>query len=342
MRVLIIGGTGLISTAISREFLANGVDLTLYNRGVSEARIPDGAKIVTGDRNDKQAFEQQIADLGSFDCVIDMICFSPAQAESTIRAFRGRTQQVIFCSTVDVYTKPANRYPYTEAETRFASNGYGQNKVLCEDLFIEAHQRGDFAATVIRPAMTYGEGGKLVNLYGWGTYHLDRLRKGKPLIIHGDGSALWVACHVDDAAHAFVQAAGNSVTFGRSYHVTGEEWLTWNRYYTITAQALNAPPPTFVHIPTDVLSKLMPKLSSPLVTNFQGNTIFDNTAAHRDLDFRYRISWAEGVRRTIEWLDAHDGVKSEVYNSIDDRILEAWSRLSSEMVSQLPDLEAQA
>ncbi|MBZ0297130.1 MAG: NAD-dependent epimerase/dehydratase family protein [Anaerolineae bacterium] len=339
MKVLIIGGTGLISTAISTEFLARGVDLTLFNRGGSSVRIPEGAKTITGDRNEVDNFERQIAELGTFDCVIDMICFTPAQAESTLRACRGRTNQLIFCSTVDVYTKPADRYPIREDESRHAGNGYGQNKVLCEDLFMSAHQRGDFATTIIRPAMTYGEGGKLVNLYGWGTYHLDRIRKGKPLIAHGDGSALWVACHVEDAAHAFVQAAGNPAAFGQAYHVTGEEWLTWNRYYELTAQAMNLPAPDLVHIPTDILAALMPKRSSPLVTNFQGNTIFDNGAAHRDLDFTYSISFLDGARRTIEWLDAHDAVQSEVYDSIDNQILVRWEQLSNDMVASLPGLD---
>jgi nucleoside-diphosphate-sugar epimerase len=339
MKVLIVGGTGLISTAITRECLDRGVELTLFNRGARLARIPEGARIVTGDRNEIEAFEQQMADLGSFDCVIDMICFTPVQAESTIRAFRGRTEQLVFCSTVDVYNKPAGRYPIQEDEPRRGGSDYGKNKILCEDLFMAAHQRGDFAATIIRPAMTYGEGGKLVHLYGWGTYHLDRLRKGKPLIVHGDGSALWVACHIEDAAHAFVEALGYEATYGQAYHVTGEEWMTWNRYYQLTAQAMHLPEPTLVHIPTDTLGALMPKRAVPLVTNFQGNTIFDNSAAHRDLDFQYRIPFVQGARRTIDWLDAQGSIQTEVYDAIDDRILEAWQSLSGEMLKRLPDLD---
>ena len=339
MKVLIVGGTGLISTAISREMLGRSIDLTLFNRGRSEARLPDGATVIVGDRAETDVFERQMQQLGPFDCVIDMICFTPAQAESTIRAFRGRTEQMIFCSTVDVYRKPAGRYPITEDEPRVGGNGYGRNKIVCEDLFMAADSRGDFRATVIRPAMTYGEGGKLVHLYGCGTYHLDRLRRGKPLIVHGDGSALWVACHIDDAAHGFVTAAGNPITYRRAYHVTGEEWLPWNQYYRLTAEAMGLPEPTLVHIPTDVLAALMPRLTAPLVTNFQGNTIFDNSAARRDLDFRYTIPFADGVRRTVDWLDAHNGVVSEVYDGIDDRILAAWDALTTEMVRQLPGLD---
>ena len=340
MKVLIVGGTGLISTAVSREFLARGVDLTLFNRGVSAARIPEGAKTVVGSRHDTEAFERQMSELGSFDCVIDMICFSPQQAESTVRAFRGRTDQLIFCSTVDVYQKPAPFLPFTEESPRVGGNVYGANKILCEDIFFAAAARGDFAATVIRPAMTYGEGGKLVNFYGWGTYHMHRIRQGKPLIVHGDGSALWVACHIDDAAHAFVKAAGNPAAYGKAYHITGEEWMTWNKYYQTIAQAMNAPEPTLVHIPTDTLSALMPKRMVPLVTNFQSNTIFDNTAARRDLDFHFRVPFLEGARRTIDWLDANGQLQNEIYDDIDDQILNAWGRLSTQLAQSLPDLDS--
>ena len=224
MRILIIGGTGLISTAISRELLARGYDLTLYNRGKTPSRIPAGARYLSGDRNDFAAFEWQMAEAGTFDCVIDMVCFTPDQAESDVRAFRGRTGHFIFCSTVNVYTKPADRYPIREDAARVPiHDDYGTHKVQCEDLFFAAHARGDFPVTIIRPAHTYGEGGIIIHTFGWRTAYLDRIRKGKPIVVHGDGTSLWVACHVDDVGHAFVHAAGNTAAFGRAYHVTGEE-----------------------------------------------------------------------------------------------------------------------
>ncbi len=338
MKILIIGGTGLISTAITRQLLARGDEVTLYNRGQREVRISEGAQFIYGDRNDFPVFEQQMAEAGTFDCVIEMICFGPEQAESAVRAFKGRTGHFIFCSTVDVYSKPAHRYPLTEDEPRKGNNAYGSNKILCENIFIEAHARGDFPATIIRPAMTYGEGGKLVELTGWGTKYIDRIRKGKPIIVHGDGSALWVACHIDDAARAFVTAAGKPATFGRAYHVTGEEWLTWNKYYEGIAQALNMPNPQLIHIPTDLLAQIAPGKLAVLVDNFQGNNIFDNTAAHTDLDFRYTIPWVEGARRTIEWLDAHRQIIDSGDDPFDDRVIAAWQHLSSTVVQELRDL----
>jgi len=331
VKVLIIGGTGLISTAITRQLLERGDDVTLFNRGQTEARIPDGAKRLFGDRRDYAAFEAQMAQAGSFDCAVDMVGYVPADAESVVRAFQGRLGHLIFCSTVDVYTKPARSYPYREDHERNAVGSYGQNKVRCEDLLMEAHGRGDFAVTLIRPAATYGEGGVLIHTFGWRTTYLDRLRKGKPIVTHGDGSSLWVACHVDDAAGAFVNAMGNQQAFGKAYHVTGEEWMTWNRYHECVAEALGAPLPKIVHIPTDLLVKLAPERAGTCAANFQFSNIFDNTAARTDLGFRYTIPFVAGARRTIRWLEERGRIENSDNDPFDDRVIAAWERLGAEM-----------
>lgn len=343
MKILILGGTGLISTAITRELLARGQDeVTLYNRGRTPVRFEGDVQVIHGDRSDFAAFEQQMADAGEFDCVIDMICFTADQAESAIRAFKGRVGHFIFCSTVDVYSKPASRYPIVESEPRIPPplHTYGHNKVRCEDIFMEAHARGDFPVTILRPASTYGEGGVLIHSFGRNTSFLDRIRKGKPVVVHGDGTSLWSSCHVDDCAHAFVHAAGNPVTFGKAYHVTGEEWQTWNRYHYAVAEGMGAPPPTLVHIPTDLLYRLVPKQAVILIVNFAGNNIFDNTAAKTDLDFHYTIPFVEGVRRTVAWLDAHHRIENSDDNPFDDRLIAAWERLAESMMDELADLRA--
>jgi nucleoside-diphosphate-sugar epimerase len=334
MRILIIGGTGLISTAITREFLQRGDQVVLYNRGKSAVRIPDGAQFLYGDRSDTTAFEQQIQDAGPFDCVIDMICYNADQAESTIRATRGQAGQVILTSTVDVYNKPALRYPIREDEPRRGNNAYGRHKVACENVFLEAYARGDCPATIIRPAMTYGEGRGIIDWQGWSTRIFDRLRKGKPIITQGDGSALWVACHVDDAARAYVHAATNPATIGKTYHITGEEWLTWNRYYQEAAAAIDAPEPHLVHIPTDVLVLFNPERAALCESNFQGNNIFDNTAAHTDLNFRYTIPWREGVARTYRWLRDHKAIDSSDDDPFDDQVVAAWRRMMDSLAAE--------
>ncbi len=340
MKVLIIGGTGLISTAITRYLVERGDDVTMYNRGQREARTPKGAKIMLGDRKDFAAFEKQMAEASAFDCVIDMICFLPEEAESDVRAFKGRTGHFIFCSTVDVYTKPATRYPYTEAEPLSGVSLYGKRKVECERLFTAAHAKGDLPVTIIRPAYTYGEGQSLLNYWHRDDFLIDRLRRGKPVIVQGDGMSLWVCCHIDDVGRAFANAAGNSRTLGKAYHTTGEEWMTWNQYYKTMAEVVGAQAPNLVHIPSTLLAKVAPKRGQTPLENFQFTNIFDNTAAHADLGFRYTISWREGVRRTVAWLESRGMVRNSDEDTVDDQIIAAWQGMGVRMVDELKPLDA--
>ena len=340
MKVLIIGGTGLISTSISRHLLERGDEVTLFNRGKSEVRFAEGAKFLHGDRKDYAAFEAQMAEAGNFDCVIDMIGFVPNDAESAIRAFRGRIGHFIFCSTVCVYGGPASSYPIREGEERTPTGTYGANKTLCEAILLAADHRGDFHATVMRPSQTYGEGGTIVHSLGGKTTYLDRIRKGKPIIVHGDGSCLWAACHVDDVAAGFVGAAGNPATYGKAYNVTGEEWMTWNKYHEGVAEAMSAPAPKLVHIPTDLLGKIAPKRASISVDIFQFPSVFDNSAAIRDLGFQQTIPWVEGVRRTVGWLDERGKIENSDDDPLDDRIIAAWQKLTEQMEHDLKGLES--
>ena len=339
MKILIIGGTGLISTAITKQLLERGDEVTLYNRGKSEARIPEGATILNGDRKQYAEFEKQMADAEHFDCVIDMVGFVQEDAQSVIRAFEGRIGHFIFCSTVCVYGGPASHYPITEDEPRNPTGSYGANKIKCEDLLMTADASGAFPVTIMRPSQTYGEGGTIVHSIGGRTYYLDRIRKGKPIIVHGDGSCLWAACHIDDVARGFVGAAGNEKAFGKSYNVTGEEWMTWNRYHEGVAEALNAPKPTFVHIPTDLMARIARKHFGISIDIFQYPSIFDNSAAINDLGFKYTIPWVEGVKRTVAWLDEKGKIENSDDEPFDDKIIATWNQLSDGMAAELKEIE---
>ena len=340
MKYLIIGGTGLISTPITNFLLGMGEDVTLYNRGHRPARLPEGVKMIHGDRTDFNAFEAQMAEAGKFDFVIDMVCFRPEEAQSVVKAFKGRVDQIVFCSTVDVYSKPANRLPYTETEPRNGITDYARNKIACEDIFMQAHNQGDFNVTIIRPAATYGEGGVIIHTFGWRTTYLDRIRKGKPVIVHGDGNSLWVMCHIDDVARAHIAACGNPLTYGRAYHTTGEEWLTWNKYHHIVAEAMGAPQPILVHIPTDLLDRIAPDRAGITKYNFQYSNIYDNTNARLDLDFKYTIPFKEGARRTIEWLISQNRIENSDEDPFDDAVLAAWELLSNKLKHELAGLQS--
>ncbi|MBC8080045.1 MAG: epimerase, partial [Gorillibacterium sp.] len=185
--------------------------------------------------------------------------------------------------------------------------------------------------TLIRPAQTYGGAGFVVPSVGNGTYVMKRLRQGQPIIIHGDGTSVWVACHRNDVANAFVNAIGNQAAFGQGYNVTGEEWMTFDTYWRMIAKALGAPEPKFVHIPTDTLSRLLPGRAEWCKENFMHNNIFDNTAAHRDLGFRYTVKWEDGIRSVIGELDKTNAIESCSDEPYYDLLLKAWDKCSDQL-----------
>ncbi|QGQ94998.1 NAD-dependent epimerase/dehydratase family protein [Paenibacillus psychroresistens] len=341
MRVLIIGGTGNISTAITEQLMEQAeMEIVHYNRGNRES--PDGVQTIIGDRRDFISFEQQMKTAGYFDCVIDMIGFLPDEVESAIRAFKGKVGQYIFCSTVDVYTKQADYYPIDEKHSRKAlpSFAYGYNKMLCEELLLAAHDPQTFAVTIFRPAQTYGGTGFAVASLGDGTYQMKRLRQGHRIIIHGDGTSIWAACHRSDVARAFIQAIGNPRVSGKAYNVTAEEWMTYDRYWRIVAEVLGAPEPHIVHIPTDLLGSLLPNRAEWCVENFQHPNIFDNTAARNDLGFSYTIPWSQGIQAVIRLLDENGAIDCQVEQPYYDSLLEAWEEANLTMKRQMQDMDS--
>ena len=339
MQILILGGTGQISTQITSQLLARGDEVWHFNRGKRSlgfggVTFSGNIHSLIGDRKQYAAFEAQMQAAPKFDCVIDMIGFTPEEAESAIRAFEGRTAHYIFCSTVDVYAHPHphGTLPYRENAPQHGRNQYAADKVASEAILVAAHTQGKINLTIIRPSATYAEGaGILDSLRGRPTY-IDRLRKGKPIIVHGDGQSLWCSCHASDVSAAFVNATGNPASFGKSYHTTGNEFFTWNQYHEIVAQAIGAPKPQFVHIPTDVLAHILPSdtlndAAHWTKTNFQFNNIFDNRAARDDLGFRQTISWHDGAKRLVKWLDANNRIANSDEDPFDDQIIAQWNVL---------------
>ena len=323
MNVLVVGGTGLISTGITRRLVDRGHAVTAFNRGETEAAIPDAVDRIEGDRNDSDRLERAIAE-SDVDCVIDMVCFDPEQARAAVDAAADRVEQYVFCSTVDVYHRPLSTNPVAEDAPREpAVSDYGRDKAAAEDVFLAAHDRGDLAATVIRPWSTYGEGGPVLHTFGTGTYYVDRIRKGKPIVVHGDGTSLWGPCHRDDVARAFANAVGERAAYGEAYHVTSEEVITWNQYHRTVASALDAPEPDLVHVPTDVLAEMAPDRTGMLLDHFRFSTVFDNAKARRDLGFEYTIPFEEGVRRSVDRLDENGDVDPWDAEN-DDAIVNAW------------------
>jgi nucleoside-diphosphate-sugar epimerase len=328
MHVLVLGGTGLISSVLVRQLLDRGDDVTIYTRGQRQPPVPHrrAPRVLTGDRTRHAAFEAQVRDAGPFDAVVDMIGYEPEDAASLVRAFAGRAGQVVFCSTVDVYAKPAGRYPITEDEARVPLTEYGRKKAACEDLLLEAGRQGAFATTVLRPAHTYGDGGGLFHSLVGNRTFIDRLRKGKPIVLHGDGTSLWVSAHAEDVARAFVGALRTPAARGQAYNVTGDEPMTWRAFVELVAAAAAAPPPRFVYIPTDLLAQVAPTRAGVCATNFFMHNVFDNGKAKRDLGYTYSLPVREATRRVVRWFDETGRIEDSDHDVFYDRLLAAWER----------------
>jgi nucleoside-diphosphate-sugar epimerase len=258
--------------------------------------------------------------------IIDMISYSLADGDSLINVAKGKCKQLIFCSTVDVYQKPAGTYPYTEAEPRRSLSDYGRIKTANEDAVAKASKEFGFEYTVIRPAATYGEGGVIIHSLGWRTTFLDRMRKGLPVIVLGDGQAIWTMCHVDDCAKAFVGACLNPKSYGQSYHATGEEWMTWDQFHRTVAEALGVDCPELVHIPTDVLTEWLGEKAAIATYNFQYSNFYDNSKAKADLGFSYEVSFLEGAKRTIASIESRGGFEDCSKEPEYDQLIARWKR----------------
>ena len=326
-RILIVGGTGLIGSAISRQLVDGGNDVTACSRDRSGGSLPPSVHRLVVDRRDLPAFEPLMAGSGTWDAVIDLACYLPQEAESAARAFVGRTGQYILASTVDVYRKPASRYPYREDEPLGGIVDYARNKVACEGIVLAAHRESRLLVTIVRPGATYGDGSLPVHSLGRSTTYLDRLQRGRPIVSHGDGSSLWVFCQAEDVARAFVGAIGNDGALGRAYHAAGEEWLTWDQHHALLAEVIGAPPPRLVHIPSDALAIMAPERSRLAVENLQFPAIFDNSLARAELGFRYTIPMREGLARWYRSLADAGRIEDSDGDPFDDRLIEAWGRI---------------
>jgi nucleoside-diphosphate-sugar epimerase len=325
MHVLIIGGTGLISTAIVEQLLERGHDVTLFNRGLSEARFaePERVRLLRGDRRDFAAFEAEMA-RHRFDAVIDMVAFAPAEADSLLRAFSGRAAQLVVCSTVCVYGGPMTALPATDDEPHRPVTDYGRNKSAIERTLLAASGKNGLHTTVLRPSFTTGEGHVLAAAVMFDDSVLDRLRKGLPVIVHDDGRTAWAIAHVSDVARGFVGALLNEKAYGQSYHLTSDEHTTWQEIFAAMNQAAGGRAP-LVNVPTAWLSEVAPRRCVGLKFIYQYPSIFDNRKAARDLGFRTTVPLVETFRRQIAWMEKSGKVARAEDEPFEDVLLEAFA-----------------
>ena len=321
MKALFIGGTGVISSACSRLAVSRGIDLYLLNRGQTERPI-EGARILHGDIRDRASVERALGD-ATFDVVANFLNFVPEHVEADIALFRDRTGQYIFISSASAYQKPLSGLPITESTPlRNPFWAYSRNKTACEERLIEAYREHEFPITIVRPSHTYDR--TKVPLLGHYT-DIDRMRKGKKVMIHGDGTSLWVLTHHEDLAKAFVGLLGNPHAIGQAFHITSDEVLTWNQIYTILGHAAGVEP-QIVHVPSDLIAAFDPEMGAGLLGDKAHSVIFDNRKIKRLVpDFVASIPFSQGAREIVAWYDA-DPARQVVNERVDrliDRIIAA-------------------
>lgn len=308
MKALFIGGTGIISTACSALALEKGWDLTLLNRGQHRNDVPAGAKSLVLDINDtaavKEAMEGQY-----YDVIADWVLYKPEDADRDVELFLGHCGQFIATSSCAAYERPMRDPVVTEStclNNRFSQ--YGQNKREIEERLFRAYREKEFPVTVVRPSLTYGDTQTAYALGSWAHPWaiIDRILKGKEILVHGDGTNIWPMTHNTDFAKGYVGLMGNEKAIGEAFHITSEELLTWDDIIKLTAKACGVKDPKLVHVSAYQIDRFMPGQLSNLIGDKSSSTIMDNSKIrHYVPGFECTVSFEQGIRRTVDYLKAH-------------------------------------
>jgi nucleoside-diphosphate-sugar epimerase len=325
MKVLFIGGTGLISSASTRLAIAQGLDLFLLNRG-NHADIPAGATNIIADIRDQNATARALAG-HQFDVVVDWIAYTTADIERDLALFHGKARQYIFISSASAYQKPLSYHLITE-DTPLANPfwDYSRNKIACEERLLRAYREYGFPCTIVRPSLTYGDTQIPLVVNSWQLPYtvIARMRQGKPLIVPGDGTSLWTITHNSDFAKGLVGLIGHQQAIGHAFHITSDEVLTWDQIYAAAAAAAGVEA-KIIHIASDFIVACLPDMTGSLIGDKSVSAVFDTSKIKRFVpDFCATTTFARGISRTVAWFEA-DPARQRIDIEADQQ----WDRLIS-------------
>lgn len=324
MNILFIGGTGIISTHCVELALERGWNVTLMNRGLSSPAPAACQHIVADIRNPQETAKA----LGSqeFDAVIDWVTFLPSHVETDLELFRNRTGQLVFISTASAYQTPPQKLPITE-ETPLENPfwAYSRDKIACEQRLFEEMGRG-FPATIVRPSHTYG---KNKFPFNGGYTYLNRIREGKPIVLPGDGTSVWTMTHARDFAVGLLGLLGKPEALGEAFHITSDEWLTWNQIFQDLGRHLGREP-VLTHLPSSVVMRADEELGAGFWGDKAHSMIFDNSKLKSVVpEFDARIPFASGSKDIIDWYE-EDTTRCAVdarADALQDRLVSAYDAL---------------
>ncbi|HYP46676.1 MAG TPA: NAD-dependent epimerase/dehydratase family protein [Propionibacteriaceae bacterium] len=321
--VLFLGGTGIISSACTVRALEVGLDVFVLNRGTSQTRpAPAECQLLTGDLSDPDSVRKALGDR-EFDVVADFRAFTPADVQSRLDVLDGRMGQYIFISSASAYQTPPARLPVVESTPlRNPFWQYSRDKIACEDLLVKAYRDQGLPMTIVRPSHTYD---KTLLPFDGGWTVVDRMRRGADVVVPGDGTSLWTLTHHRDFAHAFVGLFGHPAAVGESFHITSDEWLTWNQIFTTVARAAGVEP-RLVHVPSDAIAAADPVWGAGMLGDKSHSLVFDNSKVKRLVpDYVATIPFAAGAREILDYYDADPDRQQvdEQINATMDRLVEA-------------------
>ncbi len=326
MKILFIGGTGIISTSCTREALAQGHELFHLNRGNHPEGAPRDVTTLKADIRDSRQVEKAVAG-HRFDCIVNWVAFEPGHVRQDMELLGPLTSHYIFISSASVYLKPPLHWIVTE-ETPVGNPywSYAQNKIACEALLLEGHSKDGFPATIVRPSHTYNDGWIPTPIGSRDFTVARRLLDGRAVISPGDGQSLWTITHSDDFARGFTGLLGNPDASGETFHITSDEARTWDAFYGIIGEALGVEP-DIVHIPSWVVNEISPPLGQGLLGDKGYSMVFDNTKIKRVIpEFHASITFSEGIRRSLEWFEKNPARKivDPVRDAEIDKVLRVW------------------
>ena len=326
MKICIVGGTGNISTSIVKLLLEQGHEVVCFNRGAS-GPVPDGARHLQGDRSDCEAFEKAMQ-AENFDAAIDMICFNAEDAASSVRAFTG-VGHFVMCSTVCTYGVDCDWYPVTEDHPLRATDGYGLNKAAADAVFMIAYYENAFPVTIIKPSTTYGPKMGLLRHIGGDQSWLDRIRKGKPLLMCGDGNVLHQHLHVDDAALCFANVIGKKHCLGQTYNMVDRGFIRWTDHHRLAMKVIGREV-ELAGVPLEDLAALNVPGFGLCSGIFAHNSYYSAEKLFRDVpEFRPAVSLEDGMRRVLEELDRAGRIPNSDASDWEDRIIAAQRKVRS-------------
>lgn len=338
MKVLFIGGTGLISSACSDLALERGFELFILNRSLStKYLIPQGAQTLVADVHGDRAHLDHLLHDHHFDAVVDWIAYAPPDIERDLQLFSGKTRQFVFISSASAYQKPPQHYLITE-ETPLANPywDYSRNKIACEEMLMKEYHDHSFPVTIVRPSYTYGPSHipLCLNSSAHPYTVIDRMKRKRKIIVPGDGTSLWTLTWNGDFAKGFVGLLGRAETIGEAFHITSDEVLTWNQIYQEAGSALGLEP-KIIHVPSDLIAAYYPHAVGSLIGDKANSVVFDNRKIKQFVpEFAAAVSWAEGVRRVLAWHEADPKRRT-----VDDETNKLWDKIITAYESAFPKVD---